>query len=205
MGWTSYHASYYKKNGTVDRKKEMDAYFMEGLNAGMYEVVKSAMVGSTYYAAVKQIQRNVKGDDGECKRVDIPEAEHETFGMVMLTKTDMKDYYNIYYKDISEDMGPYESKCPVSIIKLLSPTTNEYAMAWRQRCLDNAKTKDVKNLPVGTIIEFENWDGTVIQLVKMNPAYQFKTTWWRYRDKNMYYQKKNIPWDKIKVVENAVR
>lgn len=205
MGWTSYHANYYKKNGTVDRKKEMDAYFLEGLNAGMYEVVKSAMVGSTYYAAVKQIQRSVIGEDGKYNRVDIPEAEQETFGMVMLTKTDMKDYYNIYYKDISEDMGPYESKCPVSIIKLLSPTTNEYAMAWRQRCLDNAKTKDVKNLPVGTIIEFENWDGTVIQLVKMNPAYQFKTTWWRYRDKNMYYQKKNIPWDKIKVVENAVR
>ena len=205
MGWTSYHANYYKNNGTVDRKKEMDAYFMEGLNSGMFEVVKSAMVGSTYYAAVRKIQRNVKMDNGEYKRVDIPEAEQETFGMVMLTKTDMKDYFNFYYKDISEDMGPYESKCPVSIIKLLSPTTNEYAMAWRQRCLDNAKTKDVKNLPVGTIIEFENWDGTVIQLVKMNPAYQFKTAWWRYRDKNMYYQKKNIPWDKIKVVENAVR
>ena len=200
MGWTSYHANYYKKNGTVDRKKEMDAYFLEGLNAGMYEVVKSAMVGSTYYAAVKQIQKNIKNNEGEYVRVDIPENEQKVYGYVFLTKTDMKDYYNIYYKDMSEDMGPYESECPVSIIKLLSQTDHEYALAWRKRCLDNAQNKNIKNCPVGTIIEFENWNGETIQLVKMNPAYQFKTVWWRYRNKNMYFTKKDIPWDRVTVV-----
>ena len=112
----------------------------------------------------------------------------------------MKDYYNIYYKDMSEDMGPYESECPVSIIKLLSPTDHEYALAWRKRCLDNAQNKNIKNCPVGTIIEFEDWNGKTIQLVKMNPAYQFKTAWWRYRNKNMYFTKKDIPWDRVTVV-----
>lgn len=44
MGWTSYHATYYK-NGKVDRKAECDAYFMEGLNTGWYRVIKSHWSG----------------------------------------------------------------------------------------------------------------------------------------------------------------
>ena len=52
MGWTSYNAQYYK-NGTVDRKKECDEYWEGGLNRGHFKVLKSTMVGSTYYAAVK--------------------------------------------------------------------------------------------------------------------------------------------------------
>lgn len=57
MGWTSYHATHYKKNGTIDRKAECDAYFMDGLNAGHYRVVKSALVGSVYYAAIETLKR----------------------------------------------------------------------------------------------------------------------------------------------------
>lgn len=56
MGWTSYHATHYKK-GTVDRKAECDAYFMEGLNAGYYRIIKSVLVGSVYYAAVENLKR----------------------------------------------------------------------------------------------------------------------------------------------------
>ena len=46
MGWTSYHASFYK-NGKIDRKAECDSIMncdMVG-NKGRYEVLKSAMVG----------------------------------------------------------------------------------------------------------------------------------------------------------------
>ena len=49
MGWTSYHANYYK-NGTIDRKRECDNYF----DKGNCKILKSAMVGSTYYAAIKK-------------------------------------------------------------------------------------------------------------------------------------------------------
>ena len=56
MGWTGQHATHYKR-GTVDRKAECDAYFMEGLNAGFYNVLKSALVGSVYYAAVQNVKR----------------------------------------------------------------------------------------------------------------------------------------------------
>lgn len=31
-------------------------------------------------------------------------------------------------------MGPYEDDCPGSILDLLSPTDNEHAKNWRQRC-----------------------------------------------------------------------
>lgn len=202
MGWTSYNARYYK-NGKIDRKREMDSYFTEGLNDGFYEIVKSAMVGSVYYAAVKQLMRCVKADNEKgYERVAIPESEQKVHGVVMLTQVDMSDYYNIAYKDISEDMGPYESKCPVLIIKTLSPTTNENALAWRQRCIDYAKTKDMRNLPIGTIIEFEKYDGTTVRLIKCAPQYQFKTAWWKFVNERKYFQKKDIPWDKVRIIEN---
>ena len=202
MGWTSYNARYYK-NGKIDRKREMDSYFTEGLNEGFYEIIKSAMVGSVYYAAVKQLMRCVKADNEKgYDRVAIPENEQEVHGVVMLTQVDMSDYYNIAYKDISEDMGPYESKCPVSIIKALSPTTNENALAWRQRCIDYAKTKGVRNLPIGTVIEFEKYDGTTVRLIKCAPQYQFKTAWWKFVNERKYFQKKDIPWDKVRIIEN---
>ena len=44
MGWTSYEATYFKKNGDIDRKAECDAYFMRD-NAGHYKVLKSSMKG----------------------------------------------------------------------------------------------------------------------------------------------------------------
>lgn len=63
MGWCSYHATHYK-NGKVDRKSEMDERFTQhehegsDFNGGICHypqmtVIKSAMVGSVYYAAVE--------------------------------------------------------------------------------------------------------------------------------------------------------
>ena len=116
MGWTSYHATHYRR-GQVDRKAECDAYFMEGLNTGYYSVLKSAMVGSVYYAAVMNLKRYGKEQpDGTRAIEDIPEAERRVWGIVFLTAVDRKRYHNFSYKDISEDMGPSESKCPESIL-----------------------------------------------------------------------------------------
>ena len=94
MGWTSYHATYYKK-GKVDRKAECDAYWTEGLNRGYYNVLKSAMVGSTYYAAIQPLKKNVgKNERGENIYEDIPENEREVFAIIFLTSTDIKQYFN---------------------------------------------------------------------------------------------------------------
>ena len=157
MGWTEYHATHYK-NGKVDRKAECDGYFLEGLNRGFYDVLKSSMVGSTYYAAVKPLKKSGgKDDNGEYIYIDIPENEQRVFGVIFLTSTNMKDYYNFAYKDMDESVGPYKYDCPKGILDLLSPTDNEYALEWRKQCYDSIAKKKNPNslgkLPVGTIIK----------------------------------------------------
>ena len=62
MGWTSYEATYFKKNGDIDRKAECDAYFMRD-NAGHYKVVKSSMKGTVYYAAVTTLTKYIGKDE----------------------------------------------------------------------------------------------------------------------------------------------
>lgn len=56
-------------------------------------------------------------------------------GVVLLLKHDLKrgkDQYQI--KDLPESMGPAASFCPERILERLSPTENEYALEWRERC-----------------------------------------------------------------------
>lgn len=152
MGWTGYHASYYK-NGTVNRKLECDAYWEEGLNRGYFKIKKSVMKGSVYYAAISPLQR--KTEEGI---IPIPEEEQETFGVVMLTSVRMNDYFNFYYKEMTEDMKPYQTNCPESILALLSPTDNKYALQWREECFENSQKEKKKRklsiLAVGTKISF---------------------------------------------------
>lgn len=141
MGWTGTHATHYKK-GAIDRKAECDYLF----NDNRYKVLKSSMVGATYYAAIEYYK------DG--KRV--------VFAAVVLTSVDNNSYFNFNYKDLDETMGPCERKCPVSILRLLSPTESEYAIEWRKACYENAEKAKAKkidprslnNLPVGTSITF---------------------------------------------------
>lgn len=156
MGWTEMRATHYK-NGKVDRKAECDGYFLEGLNKGFYDVLKSSMVGSTYYAAVKPLKKSGgKDDNGEYIYIDIPVNEQRVFGVIFLTSTNMKDYYNFAYKDIDESCGPFQCDCPKGILDLLSPTDNEYALEWRKACRENLAKKKSPNafnkLPVGTVI-----------------------------------------------------
>ena len=129
MGWTEYHAEHYKK-GKVDRKAELDPMYtqeehdvlLDGktVHYPEYKVLKSAMVGSTYYAAV-QITNTVEGFS-------------KVRAAVVLTSVDSKRYCNFAYKDMSEDMGPYCYDCPVSILKLLTETDDEVALDWRAKC-----------------------------------------------------------------------
>ena len=138
MGWTSYCASHYK-NGKVDRKAECDNIFNGDMVSwsedhkviGRYEVLKSSMVGSTYYAAVKRTKFATETEP-ELSRV---------FAAICLTSTNIKDYYNFSYKDMDESCGPYQCDCPKGILDLLSPTENEYALQWRQACRDNLAAK----------------------------------------------------------------
>lgn len=194
MGWTSYHATHYK-GGTVDRKAECDAYFMESLNAGHYKVLKSTMKGSVYYAAVKNLTKYVGNNQYET----LPEGEQNVFGVVFLTSVDMRDYYNFSYKDMDETCGPFCYDCPESILKLLSPTDSEYALKWRSKCREHAKKRAfLKKSPIGTVVEFV-LNGHTVRFLKHSPAYQFKNPFWFNPERNSYISESGIP-DSFKVI-----
>lgn len=180
MGWVSYHATFYKK-GAIDRKAECDNEMTAtSENGTKWEVLKSAMRGSTYYAAVKRTN---------------PDGSSYVFGVVCLTSVDRKDYDNFAYKDMDETMGSYKYDCPLSILDLLSPTDNEYALEWRKKCRENAQNKNgIGKLPIGTEIEFD-WYGTKKRAVKNEPNLQFRTTWWGIPGTSQYIPKKYIPKD----------
>jgi len=56
---------------------------------------------------------------------------------------------------MTETMGPYQYDCPERILKLLTPTDNEYALKWRERCWENIrKRKSRPRLTEGAVIEF---------------------------------------------------
>jgi hypothetical protein len=153
MGWTSYHVpqTYNPKTRKwiIDRKVECDKLFNCNMieNRGKYEVLKSRMVGSTYYAAVKMTRY---ATETEPEKVQVIAA-------VVLTAVDSKSYYNFSYKDMDETVGPYKYDCPKSILDLLTPIESEWANNWRKACYDNIKAKNDPNgltkLPVGTVIK----------------------------------------------------
>ena len=196
MGWTSYHVEPTYKNGKpfIDRKTECDGLFCSDAVSyktnkvvGKYEVLKSAMVGKTYYAAVK-------------KTIFATETEPESikvFAAVVLTAVDNKDYYNFTYKGMDETMGPCECNCPKGILDLLTPTDNEYANDWRKRCYENLKKKHdpntLGNLPIGSVIKYKRWDGVEVTLYKHPAAYQFKRPFWILESGNGYIAAKHIP------------
>lgn len=193
MGWTSYHATNYKR-GSIDRKAECDSLFTGG-----YRVVRSAMVGSVYYGAIECPKRLEKPDENSnCPVEDIPVGERNIYGIVILTSINMHDYFNFAYKSMDESMFPGYTDCPASILKLLSPTDNEYANEWRAACWEtNEKKKNpkaLKNLPIGSVIRFA-FNGGFIELVKCSPAYQFKRPFWYNVENNSYMPTTRIPED----------
>lgn len=179
MGWTSYHADFYK-NGKVDRKAECDKVYSFENDGQKSVVLKSSVVGSTYYAAVQYTNKD--------------KNETTVYGAVCLTQIDNNDYFNFAYKDMTEFYGPCECKCPVSILKMLSDTDNEYAIEWRKRCREYHENKSKKTwldkVEIGERIVFIQHDGKEVVLVKHAPAYQFKTWFW-YDIGSGYYVKKN--------------
>lgn len=192
MGWTSYHAEFYK-NGTVDRKKEIDKLWTqaEGKKYPELNVLKSRMIGSTYYAAIEEKEKCV------VKNV---------FAVVVLTSINMKDYFNFSYKEMYESAGPYYYDCPKGILDLLTETDNEYAINWRNKCRENLQKKKDEltkgTLPVGSIIKFKKYNGDFVVLEKMSPMYQFRRAWWYCAESNTYYPLNHIP-DEFEIIKKG--
>lgn len=118
MGWT-----YTCVTAPVDRKKECDSYWNNPLDH--FEVLKSAMRGRTWYAAVRD------------------KLTGAVFGAVTLTdvRKGAPDGFNFGTKEMTESVGPCEDDCPLGILKLLTPTEYPYAKEWRERCYAKYKRK----------------------------------------------------------------
>lgn len=204
MGWTSYHAQHYKK-GVVDRKAELDCEFSQPVvdknrkKIGTFKVLKSSMVGSTYYAAV---QKTIFSTETEPEKFDI-------FAVVCFTHTDMKDYYNFSYKDMSEDMEPFYYDCPRTILDLLTPADSENANRWRNKCREQlairTKQRALRALPLGSVIEviaprdFKKYKkGDVMKLTKRQVRWKKVA----FCDNEHYYDITSLGTD-YKVIKNA--
>ena len=153
MGWTGIHAENYR-DGKVDRKAECDRLWDDDPK---FVVLESAMRGTVWYGAVKTLKKRVetKTENGyEREYVDIPESEQEVFAAIVLTHVDNNDWFNFTYKEMDETCGPGNYDCPKKILKLLTPTENEHAIAWREKCSEKGnKKRMLGRLPLGTHIK----------------------------------------------------
>ena len=129
MGWTWYHCAARKRNGKPDVKAECDGMLNHGERT---RVLKSTMVGSTYYAAVQD------------------NSDDSVWAAIFHTSVNSRDYYDFGYKDMDETMGPYQYNCPDSILDLLTPTDSEWARQWRDRCRKhNRQEREWASIPDG--------------------------------------------------------
>lgn len=141
MGWDNHHATHRKKDGSIDLKAECDSLFLEGLNKGHYEVLKSAVVNSVYYAAIRDLRRYV-GEDENGESIYENIVNGPVWAAVILTQT-TDGYMDFYWKELGEYMAN-EYDCPPSILKLLSPTEDKQALWWRGMCKKKRKQNKLK-------------------------------------------------------------
>ncbi|MDB4590945.1 hypothetical protein OAH77_04510 [Flavobacteriaceae bacterium] len=125
MGWTSLFT--YEVNpqtSTKERNEQIKKWFVETnlRPVEKYEALKMQVVGNVLYAAVKLKKTN---------RVT-------AFIYVFSLDSNGHEYY---YKDMDESVGPCNYDCPMSIIKLLTPTERKWANEWREKVKEHHKKK----------------------------------------------------------------
>lgn len=122
MKWTYIDAIYFD-NGIVDRQKECDDLFTWTTDHKSVKVLKSIMIDTVYYGAI-----------------EVDENGYKTVKAAIVLTTG-KDPHNpsfdFGYKAMIETCNPEYYDCPISILELLTPTTNSNAIEWRKKCLDN--------------------------------------------------------------------
>lgn len=127
MGWL-----FMNSLGGHDRPRAyLDDQFTYATGTVRSTVLRSALVRlRTYYAAVEHIREG---------------GAREVFAVICLVRYNPRDRegYVFGYKDMTESMGPCEVDCPPAILDLLTPTTSEYAIAWRARCREAASRRTV--------------------------------------------------------------
>lgn len=144
MGWTFTN----KPNGMSFKDFFSDQFIYKNPKFG--EVQDVAVKDFVAYIAIKREWGAVK-DHPMFGQIHID--MHEVFAIVCPIRM-RSDYYNIGYKDMSEDMGPFYYDCPERILKQLTPTGYQYAIEWRNKCWEKInKRKNTPRLSKDTIIK----------------------------------------------------
>lgn len=143
MGWTGIHF----------KPADPKAYVLQDYNfeneTGKSTVLASAKVGNVIYAAVHNAYK-VKPDVTS----HLLDADNScVYGLVILTRSPKNEFL---WKNISEECGPHESNCPLKILEMLTPLSEnaEWAKAWRKRCRENAFKPKTRTLKAGTVIKY---------------------------------------------------
>ena len=76
---------------------------------------------------------------------------------------------------------------------MLTPTNEKWANEWRQKCWDYHNRPKLKDVKIGQKIKYKMHNGKEVVLIKREPAYQFKTSWFEVEETNRYMKKKYIP------------
>lgn len=106
MGWTYMH----RDKGTSDKD-----FFLQDFDPGTKFHAWGTVAG-TFYAAV-----------------ETPREPGKVWALIALTHRVPSDAHNFGFKDMSEDMGPYETRAPLAVLNALTPTDHKYALEWRER------------------------------------------------------------------------
>ena len=139
MGWTQTVAVERTADGRIDKKAECDNLYSYGAPERGAQVLRSTVIGNVYYAAVHAW--------------DTKTGKDEVFAAICPVKILRYEYENFGYRMMDETEGPRECACPTYILNLLTPTTNEHALAWRQRCLEYHEKQNIKNLAPGSEVD----------------------------------------------------
>jgi len=139
MGWTCTH-----KPDNI--KDHLDQGMTWDTDTHSMCVLESALKNFTeYYAAVE--------------RTDKATGETMVFAAITLVT-----YHNkgseVCFKDMDESAGPNAVKCPLSILKLLTPLPEDdtsYAAKWRESCYASIEaSKKITKLKHGQLVKFKN-------------------------------------------------
>lgn len=172
-----------------------------GINKNSYETPKEAIFrefNNPKYKIIDMAQKQFN-----TMYIAYQEVETGTVrASVVLLRYDRKDR-ELMYKEMGEESEPFYYDCPERILKLLTPTTNEHALKWREQCWKNINTvKDMKKKKIGegTVIKFKNeitftngfkadtfqlekgWNGKGWIFRNFNSSVGYKITNWRKRE-----------------------
>jgi hypothetical protein len=171
MGWLYMHRmgmdGYATPKAYLDAQFTYDRKYEDGSTYAM-RVLDSACVGNRVWYAATRVERSGQ--------------EPYVIALVCLVRWNPRDKEGLIfgYKDMEESMGPCEAECPERILNKLTPTTNEHALEWRERCrarlrLRSRKIDDGMRIRLATPLTFvDGHVGAEFIVVKKGSALSFR-------------------------------